>query len=101
MTNKSNKLDEIIDNLTVGHIAWAHDQLDGTSHIEQELKIITEREIEAKQAITGMINDLIGEKPREDVVSDSGIGYSKEQFKSLILWEQQRRKTKEKYGLEL
>lgn len=52
MSNKqADEIDEIIDDLTVGHIGWAFDQLDGTSFIKSELDLIEKREKTAKQKI--------------------------------------------------
>lgn len=52
-------LDEIIDNLTVGHIGWAYDQLDGTSYLIPELELIESRHEEAKASIIKLIESVI------------------------------------------
>ena len=66
MTNYNKRLDEIINSAYEGEVSWIHDQLDGTSVMDDAIKRIEDEKAKTKQAITSLIKELVAEaKPAE------------------------------------
>ena len=58
MTNYSERLDKIINSAYEGEVSWIHDQLDGTSVMDDAIKRIEDEKAKAKQAITSLFKEL-------------------------------------------
>ena len=61
MTDNTQELDEIIDDAYEGEVSWTHDQLDGTSVLDDSLKDIDERKAETRQALLDWHNKQVEE----------------------------------------
>lgn len=61
MTNTMRTIDEIIDQCFSGEVSWTYDQLDGTSMVADALDDIEKEKAEAKQALSTMVSEILGE----------------------------------------
>ena len=65
MTNYNERLDKLVRNAYSGEVSWIHDQLDGTSFVEEALIDVEKNIIDTKQALTSLIKELVAEaKPK-------------------------------------
>lgn len=53
--SKTKTLDEILDYAFKGEIEWVHDELDGTSFVEQSLKHVEDKKQEVKEQLQEII----------------------------------------------
>lgn len=70
MTDNTPELDEIIDDAYEGEVSWTHDQLDGTSVLDDSLKDIDERKAETRQALLDWHNKQILEMLKDEQYDD-------------------------------
>ena len=63
--HNTHSLDELVDEAFSGDLSWIHDQLDGTSSLDDALQDLAERKMETKQAIERLLLGVIGENDRE------------------------------------
>ncbi len=58
----NSKLGEIVKKATSGEESWIHDQLDGTSYVQENLKALEATRTELKQSIIQAVLDELPEK---------------------------------------
>ena len=75
MTIFNERLDEIINSAYEGEASWIHDQLDGTSVMDDAIKRIEDEKAKTKQAITSLVKELVAEAkpPKKDELAQSTL----------------------------
>ena len=83
MTNYSERLDKIINSAYEGEVSWIHDQLDGTSVMDDAIKRIEDEKAKTKRAITSLIKELVAEaKPKH--IDNSVLPYGDTKYNRAI-----------------
>ncbi len=74
MDNYNERLYEIINYAYEGEVGWIHDQLDGTSVMDDAIKRIEDEKAKTKQAITSLIKELVADaKPDNPYKTSYGL----------------------------
>ena len=85
MTNYSERLDKIINSAYEGEVSWIHDQLDGTSVMDDAIKRIEDEKAKTKQAITSLIKELLDDESRCMFYRYGGYNFAIDEFKQNLL----------------